>query len=135
MSSEILFVEDLLHPIEKVWSALTNAADLATWLMPNDFEPKPGRRFTLRCAASPGVRGWVECVVLELDPPRRMVWSWSNRSDAEPSRVEFRLEPIAGGTRLTLLHSREADAEQRRRFTSGWTEKLAALRGLLAAAA
>ena len=132
MTSTILLAEDLPHPIEKVWKAVTDSAHLADWLMPTDFEPRLGRRFTLRCPAGAGVRGWVDCVVLELEPPGRMVWSWSNRSEAEPSQVEFRLEPIAGGTRLTLIHSREADAEQRRRFTSGWTEKLALLLRLLA---
>jgi uncharacterized protein YndB with AHSA1/START domain len=132
VTSAILLAEDLPYSIEEVWTAVTDSAHLGDWLMPNDFEPLLGRRFTLRCPPGAGVRGWVDCVVLELEPPRRMVWSWSNRSEAEPSQVEFRLEPTAGGTRLTLIHSREADAEQRRRFTSGWKEKLPLLRRLLA---
>jgi uncharacterized protein YndB with AHSA1/START domain len=131
VSPDIVFVEDIPHPIERVWMAITDSADLADWLMPNDFEARLGKRFTLRCPPSHAARGWVECVVLEFEPPRRMVWSWSNRSESEASRVEFRLEPIDGGTRLTLIHLRETDAEHRKRFYSGWREKLAELRRLL----
>jgi len=129
---EIVFVEELPHPPEKVWSALTNSADLADWLMPNDFEPRLGKQFTLECPPAPNRRGWVECVVLALEPPRRMVWSWAAEADATPSQVEFRLEPSASGTRLTLTHSREPSATERQRFAGGWVEKLASLRQRLA---
>lgn len=44
------------------------------WLMAtDDFETKVGARFTLRDVARPGFRGYVECQVLELLPPHRMV--------------------------------------------------------------
>ena len=36
------------HPIERVWAALTSSEALAAWLMPNDFVPEVGHRFTLR---------------------------------------------------------------------------------------
>ena len=36
------------HPPEKVWRALTDPQLLAAWLMPNDFEPRVGHRFTFR---------------------------------------------------------------------------------------
>jgi uncharacterized protein YndB with AHSA1/START domain len=32
------------HPPEKVWRALTDPELLASWLMPNDFEPRGVRR-------------------------------------------------------------------------------------------
>ena len=133
MIPEIVFVEELPHPPEKVWAALTSPADLADWLMPNNFEPRLGHPFTLECPPAPNRRGRVECVVLALDPPRRMVWSWAAEADATPSQVEFRLEPSAGGTRLTLTHSREPSDTERQRFAGGWVEKLANLRHRLAA--
>ena len=49
MIPEIIFVEELPHPIERVWTALTLPAGLAGRLMPNDFEPRLGKRFTFRC--------------------------------------------------------------------------------------
>src|ERR1700756_698154 len=131
MKLEILLVEDYAHPIEKVWAALTEPAALAEWLMANDFEPRLGKRFTFRGEPSPRWRGWMDCEVLAMEPPRRMVWSW-NRSDLEePNRVEFRLEPIAGGTRLTLVHTGDPDPASGGRYSSGWPVKLSQLRSWL----
>ena len=136
MIPDIVFVEELPHAIDKVWAALTDSADLAEWLMPNDFEPRLGKQFTLQCPPGLTTRGWVECVLLEMDPPQRMVWSWQAVAESEPSQVAFCLEPIANGsgTRLTLTHSREPSATERQRFAGGWTEKLANLRQRLAEA-
>ncbi|MFU8853255.1 SRPBCC family protein [Micromonospora sp. SL1-18] len=40
----------LAHPPAKVWRALTDSDLLARWLMPNDFGPVPGHRFTFHTA-------------------------------------------------------------------------------------
>lgn len=34
------------HPVSAVWHALTDPAALSTWLMPNDFAPTVGQRFS-----------------------------------------------------------------------------------------
>jgi uncharacterized protein YndB with AHSA1/START domain len=73
----------------------------------------------------------MECVVLEIEPPRRMVWSWQSSESSEPTRVEFRLDPIEGGTRLTLMHTGDTDPASRDRLSSGWPVKLSGLRSLL----
>lgn len=115
------------HSIQQVWAALTDPTALAAWLMSaNDFEPRVGKRFTFRNEPRPGWRGRVECEVLELEPPSRMVWSWSG-ADEESTRVEWRLEPVAGGTRLKLEHSGETDPVTASRLTSGWAGKLSDL--------
>jgi hypothetical protein len=49
----------------------------------------------------------------------------------EPNRVEFRLEPITGGMRLTLMHTGETDPASGGRYSSGWPIKLNQLRSLL----
>ncbi len=82
MKVEILLVEDYTHPIDKVWAAITDPAALAQWLMVNDFEPRIGKRFTLRAEPTAEWRGWMDCEVLEMEPPRRMVWSW-HRSELD----------------------------------------------------
>ena len=131
MKLEILLVEDYARPIEKVWAALIEPAALAQWLMANDFEPRVGKRFTLRGEPTPQWRGWMDCEVLAMEPPRRMVWSWHRSELEEPNRVEFRLEPITGGTRLTLMHTGETDPASGGRYSSGWPIKLNQLRSLL----
>jgi uncharacterized protein YndB with AHSA1/START domain len=126
MKLDVLLVEDFPHPVEKVWRALTDPDALRVWLMDNDFEPRVGKRFVLR-----GSRGWNECEVLEIEPQRRMVWSWIINEGDAPTRVEFRLEEISHGTRLTLSHTGEVDPIIKSQLTEGWPGKLAELRALL----
>jgi uncharacterized protein YndB with AHSA1/START domain len=132
MKLNILLVEDFPHPVEKVWRALTNPEAISVWLMENDFEPRVGKRFILRGREIPAQsRGWVECEVLELETPNRMVWSWDHEGGESPTKVEFRLDPILGGTRLTLSHAGEIDPLIGSSLRGGWPGKLAGLRALL----
>ncbi len=90
------------HPVERVWAALTSADALAAWLMPNDFEASAGHRFTFRTKPAPGFDGIVHCQVLELDPPKRMVWSW--RGGQIDTTVTFTLEPAGPGRASLRMH-------------------------------
>jgi uncharacterized protein YndB with AHSA1/START domain len=132
MNLNILLVEDFPHSVEKVWGALTNPEAISVWLMENDFEPRVGKRFILRGREIPDrSRGWVECEVLEIETPNRMVWSWVHEGGESSTKVEFRLDPIVGGTRLTLSHAGEIDPLIAARLREGWPGKLAGLRALL----
>jgi uncharacterized protein YndB with AHSA1/START domain len=89
------------HPVTRVWEALTSSDALAAWLMPNDFKPVLGHRFTFRTRPAPGFDGIVRCEVLELDPPRRMVWSWAGGNI--DTTVTWTLDQTSdGGTRLRM---------------------------------
>jgi len=102
---------DLADPPQKVWQALTAPELLAAWLMPNDIRLQVGARFTLQ--EKPGPDGDIECEVLEIEPHRRLRYSW--RRDHGPRNaggraldtvVTFELaETATGGTRLRLTHS------------------------------
>jgi uncharacterized protein YndB with AHSA1/START domain len=89
------------HPVTRVWEALTSSDALTAWLMPNDFKPVLGHRFTFRTRPAPGFDGIVRCEVLELDPPRRMVWSWAGGNI--DTTVTWTLDQTSdGGTRLRM---------------------------------
>lgn len=119
-------------PIERVWQALTDRQMIERWLMSADgFQAKVGTRFTLRGEPRADCRGEVECEVLELAPPHRMVWSWHGAEDPAPTRLVIELQADGAGTRLTLRHTGEADERTVKRTTGGWTEKLTALVELL----
>ena len=97
---------------EQVWVALTDPRALAEWLMPNDFQPRVGHRFRFQVDPMPGCDVRVDCEVRELDPPRRMVWTWHPvrrkgplPPGTPPSVVTWTLAPEGDGTRLTLEHS------------------------------
>jgi uncharacterized protein YndB with AHSA1/START domain len=120
------------HPIDRVWTALTSSEALAAWLMPNDFQPVAGHRFTFRTKPAPGFDGIVRCQVLELEPPRRIVWSWA--ASKIDTTVTFTLEPA--GEQLTRLRMHQVGFAglgaqiTRRILASGWPgilrERLAA---------
>ena len=108
-----IVVEDVLpHAPERVWRTLTSGELISRWLMPNDFEPVVGRRFTFKAAPMGGWDGVVHCEVLEIVPNEKLVYSWKGGSDDNPSYgsrldsiVTWTLTPVEGGTRLRLVHS------------------------------
>ena len=91
------------HPPSKVWRVLTTREHIARWLMQNDFAPEVGHRFQFRAQPVGGWDGVVHAEVLELEPERRLVLAW--KSNVLDTRVAFLLEPVEGGTRLTLTHT------------------------------
>jgi uncharacterized protein YndB with AHSA1/START domain len=95
----------LAHPPAKVWRVLTEPDLLARWLMPTDFKPEVGHRFTFRTTPKPatGFRGVVYCEVLELEPERLLKLSWSDGERADWT-VTWRLRPEGRGTRLFFDH-------------------------------
>ncbi len=93
---------DLAFPRLMVWETLINPKDLAVWLMPNDFRPEVGHKFTFQTDPAPGFDGTVHSEVLELDPPQRLVISW--KAGNLDTIVEFTLTETATGTRMDLVH-------------------------------
>ena len=102
MRRDLRFEATYPHPPERVWRALTERAALAAWLMENDFEPRLGHRFTFRTRPAPGFDGVVHCEVTELEPPRRLAYTW--KGGKIDTTVSFALEAVEGGTRLVLEH-------------------------------
>jgi uncharacterized protein YndB with AHSA1/START domain len=111
--SRDITVEALLaHPPDTVWKALTTSEMIADWLMPNDFAPVKGKRFTFKTKPIGNWDGIVECEVLEIETNRKLVYSWVGGSDANPgygskldSVVTWTLTPVEAGTRLRMVHS------------------------------
>ena len=83
-------------PIQKVWDAVATSSGIASWFMPNDFEPYVGHEFTLQTNFGP-----VSYKVTEVEPPYRMSFDWDNFG----WHVAFELEEINGETELKLTHS------------------------------
>jgi uncharacterized protein YndB with AHSA1/START domain len=103
------------HPPERVWRALTDAAELSAWLMPNDFTPREGARF--RLDARPDHPEPFDCDVIEVDPPHRLRTRWFIRG--KPTIVTFELRGDDGGTVLRVEHDGLSSSE-RPKFDGGW---------------
>jgi uncharacterized protein YndB with AHSA1/START domain len=103
MKRDLHFEMTYRHAPEQVWQALTNADAMAQWLMPNDFLPIVGHRFQFRTKPAAGFDGIVQCEVLEVSPPERLVYTWTG--GGVDTRLIWTLERVPEGTRLTLDHT------------------------------
>ncbi|MFT4230626.1 MAG: SRPBCC domain-containing protein [Microbacterium sp.] len=95
---------DIAASPETVFGYLTTNEGMTAWMGRHaDLDPTPGGRFAVDIAGYP-VRG----TFLAVERPSRVVVSWgfagSDELPAGASTVEFRLTPIAGGTRVDLHH-------------------------------
>ena len=104
--TEIRVTRDYPHPPAKVWRALTEPHLLELWSMrPEGFSLEVGAKFTFRAKADRHWRGYVECEMLQVQPPSLLRYSWVGDDEGTKLVVTYTLEPIASGTRLTLVHS------------------------------
>jgi uncharacterized protein YndB with AHSA1/START domain len=82
-------------PIQKVWDTVSTAEGIASWFMPNDFQPKVGHEFHVQSPFGPS-----PCKVLELDAPHRLSFAW----DTDGWIISFTLKELDGKTEFTLIH-------------------------------
>ncbi len=120
------------HSLEKVWAALTESNALSQWLLPNTFELRVGHHFTFReefYRRQEGWSGYIECEVIEVEPLRRLAYTWSAHPGLPEMLISFTLEPVARGT---LLHL-EQRVYNRTKQTMGFVQQaLPSLHALLA---
>lgn len=116
-SDAIVQEYEYLHPIEAVWTAITDADAISQWLMVTDgFKPQVRAKFTLR---QPGADwGNVEGEVLEVDKPNRIRYTWTNGPEFNTT-VTLSLESTTGGTRLRLEHAGFERVKRKEQFRPG----------------
>jgi uncharacterized protein YndB with AHSA1/START domain len=113
---------------ETVFPYFTDPARYVQW-MGNQamLEPVPGGRYRVL------MRGGIEAAgeFVEVDPPRRIVftWGWTHDRAVPPgtTRVVVTLEAEDGGTRVVLRHHDLPNDEQRDHHRKGWELYLARL--------
>jgi uncharacterized protein YndB with AHSA1/START domain len=103
-TESITFEFDLRHSAEKVWRALTDPALLTEWLLPVvELRLEPGAAFTFKTQPYPGWDGTVSCRFVEIEPQRKLVYTWD--VPFLQTVVTFTLAPTPSGTRLTIVQS------------------------------
>lgn len=116
-------------PCERVFEALTNPAQANQWWgdqgrldMRNfSMDVRPGGKWstTGRSATSGEVK--VHGEYLEIDPPRRLAYTWISSWLPKVTQVLWELEPYNGGTSLRLTHAGFAgDTEATKNHIHGW---------------
>ena len=94
----VQYVRVFPHPVERVWRALTEPAELGVWCMPATIDLRVGGAYTFQGEA------WGS--ILALDPPRLIRFGKTGVFD-EPMTLEdnyfqYELEATALGTRIDL---------------------------------
>ena len=109
--SKIQIVRDYTYPVATVWRALTDPELIPRWTStgaggrPEGFSTSVGTRFRFVAKPKPSWNGIVSCVVLEVQEPTLLRYSWQHDGGGEITEVTYRLEPHAGGTRFTYDHT------------------------------
>ena len=134
----IVVERQMAHPPEKIWRALTTSHLIAEWLMKNDFDPVERHRFTFRAAPLPGWSGVTNCVVLELEPPRLLSYSWGDGTESDSGLktvVTWTLTANALGTFVRMEQSGFGPQDEAgyRGMGSGWPRILGRLEDVAAA--
>ena len=106
---------------ETVFPYFTDPDRYVLWMGTRaELEPRPGGIY--RVTMSDGVQASGE--FLEVDPPRRLVfsWGWNHDHAVAPgsTRVEVTLAEEDGGTRVVLRHCGLPDTEQDAHHRKGW---------------
>ena len=125
-------------PVETVYAAWTDPEVMRRWFAPRDLvvaravaEVEVGGTFLIEMRGADGETHVTLGVYREVVPNRRLVHTWRWEGNDVESLVTIELEPeSAGATRLTLAHSRFADAEARDQHERGWTGCLMKLEAL-----
>jgi uncharacterized protein YndB with AHSA1/START domain len=115
---------------EKVYAAWTEPETLKRWMAPRDdmtvavaeTDLRIGGRWRILMREPDGGKHDVFGVYRALDPGRKLAFTWSWKGAPEDATlVTIDLREIAGGTELTLTHTKFADEAQRDRHNMGWT--------------
>lgn len=114
MENRIVKTVDLKAPVSRVWRALTDYEQFGAWFRVKLDQPFEVGALSTGRMAYPGYEACPWRAVVEIIEPEKLFsFSWHDFDEASGADiadqpvmlVEFRLEPIAGGTRLTITES------------------------------
>jgi uncharacterized protein YndB with AHSA1/START domain len=136
---------EIAAPPERVFRALTDGNEVVKWWgSPDTYridefkaDLRVGGRWYSRGHAVDGKPFRTEGEFLEVDPPRVLSQTWNpDWAPGLKTKLTYRLDPIPGGTRLTLRH--EGFGDHREAFeghTRGWERVLGFLNDYVSASA
>jgi uncharacterized protein YndB with AHSA1/START domain len=147
MSDRIERQIELKAPVSRVWRALADNREFGEWFrvkLDGPFVPGEAARGNVTQPGYEHVR-W-EAVVQKMETERLFSFTWhpysidpkTDYSKETPTLVEFRLEPSAEGTLLTLTESGFDQVPEQRRAEAfkmhegGWTQQMKNIEAYLA---
>ena len=114
MSDRIEKQIEVAAPVERVWCALTDHRQFGEWFRVKLDGPFVAGQPSTGHITHPGYEHvrW-NATVVAIEPPSRFAFTWHpygidpgvDYSQETPTLVEFRLEPTAAGTRVSVTES------------------------------
>ncbi|MBD2867723.1 SRPBCC family protein [Paenibacillus arenilitoris] len=121
---EAQFDRHLKHPVEKVWTAITDPDKLAKWLASAKADLREGGSLELTFDLTEG--NAFACRITEYKPHAVLEFEWGPEE-----RVRFELYPEDGGCQLVLKQLFEHKSGQTAKDLAGWHEHLEVLLAVL----
>lgn len=90
------FVRTYPHPVERVWRAIVDAAEMSVWFDPCRIDARLWGAF-----AFGGEESRMRGVIVAFEPPRLVRFS-EPAATGEDGYFQFALETVPGGTQLTF---------------------------------
>lgn len=126
---------DIATPAPAVWDALTNPDKIAQWLFgtKTTCDWKKGSPITYT-GEWQGKEYIDKGTILEIEPHKLLVMDYWSSFSGKPDipenyqKITYRLEPIAQGTRLTVVQENHRSEETRAHSESNWQHALGALK-------
>ena len=120
---------------EKVWRAWTDPQALKQWFGPDggdvslaETDVRVGGRFHVIFSTLDGEQHDVSGVYREVQPHRKLVFTWAWKSTPERgSLVTLTFRPSGGSTEFNMLHEQFFDVAARDRHEHGWAGSLVKL--------
>lgn len=119
-------------PRQRVFDAWTKAEEVKKWHAPGpmhaslvEIDLRPGGRYHIVMVEPDGREHSVSGAYREIDPPRKVVYTWSHDGDNIVKNSLITIEFLERGdsTEVVLTHA-IADAKERASHTQGWTSIL-----------
>lgn len=85
-----------------------------------EVDLRVGGRYRLGNRLADGATLWIEGEFEVIDPPSRLVYTWSVGANPRVERVRVDFESHADGTEITITHDQIADAAVARSHEAGW---------------
>src|SRR6185503_8873889 len=114
---------------QRVFDAWTRPEALKSWAAPGamtapvvEVDLRVGGGYRIHMSAPDGKEHRVIGVYREVDPPRRLVytWTWETMPDVTDSVVTVEFHNRGAGTEVVLRHEGLPSEERRARHEAGW---------------
>lgn len=121
---------------EQIWEAITESEFRRKYFHGSGVESTFEAGSKIR-TLSPTGDAWGDDVVLESDPPRKLVHTWRSLYDpglaAEPeSRVTWEIEPMGDGScKFRLTHDRLEESPKTAASVTGWLRILCGMKTVI----